>query len=97
MNDTIFPFVVFGIVFAAVLYWMSKRGEGKRTVLTGPSADHADQIEKQREFFSVQTVKELQKYIQMQRIKLGIPAGRTPTRKAELIEMALALWQRQPW
>lgn len=94
MNDTIIPFVVFGIAFAAFLYWMSKRGEGKRTVLTGPSAE---QIASQREVFSSQTVKELQKYIQMQRIKLGIPAGRTPTRKAEVIELALELWRRQPW
>ena len=94
MNDTVITIVVFGLVFAGVLYWMSKRGEGKRTVLTGPSAE---QIASQREVFSSQTVKELQKYIQMQRIKLGIPAGRTPTRKAEVIELALELWRRQPW
>lgn len=94
MNDTVITFVVFGLVLAGVLYWMSKREEGKRTVLTGPSAE---QIERQREVFSSQTVKELQKYIQMQRIKLGIPAGRTPTRKAEVIEAALELWRRQPW
>lgn len=94
MSDTVITIVVFGLVFAGVLYWMSKRGEGKRTVLTGPSAE---QIASQREVFSSQTVKELQKYIQMQRIKLGIPAGRTPTRKAEVIELALELWRRQPW
>jgi len=94
MSDTLLTVGIFAVVAVLVAVWMKNRGKNSRTVLTGPSAE---QIEAQRVEFTKMTVKQLRDYIQQKRMVLGIPAGRMPNRKAELVEYALELWRSQPW
>lgn len=89
MNDTMFTLGLFAVIAVLVGVWLSKRGENTRTVLTGPSKE---EIEIQRERFTALTVKELKQYI-----KTKGHVGRLPTKKVEIVEVALQLWRAQPW
>lgn len=89
MNDTLFTYGVFLAIAIAVGIWMSKRGENSRTVITGPSKT---EVEEQRERFLAMTIAELRTYIASKG-----RTGRLPSRKAEIVEVALELWRAQPW
>lgn len=89
MSDTQLTLGLFLVIAIAVGIWLSKRGENTRTVITGPAAD---EVEAQRERFSAMTVAELRKYIASKG-----RTGRLPSRKADIVEVALQLWRAQPW
>lgn len=89
MNDTQFTLGLFLVLAIAVGIWLSKRGENTRTVITGPAKMDVDE---QRERFLAMTVAELKTYIASKG-----RTGRLPSRKAEIVEVALQLWRAQPW
>jgi len=89
MSDTTFTLGLFVVIAVLVGVWLSKRGDNTRTVITGPSKMDIDE---QRERFLAMTVAELKKYIASKG-----RTGRLPSRKAEIVEVALQLWRAQPW
>jgi len=89
MSDTILVVGLFVIVAVLAGMRTKKRGENTRTVITGPSKM---EIDEQRERFLAMTVAELKKYIASKG-----RTGKLPSRKAEIVEVALQLWRAQPW
>ena len=85
MSNEIVALVLFVVVIGLVLFF---KGSDKniRTVLNGPSRQDK---EKQRSVFAKMTVPEIKKYIQSKG-----KSGRLPTKKAELIDIALHLWSK---
>jgi hypothetical protein len=89
MSDTVITVGIFLVSAVLVGIWYSKRGDNVRYVSAGPSKE---EIAAQRERFSNLTIKELKKYIQTKG-----KSGRLPTKKADLVEVAIGLWTGQPW
>jgi len=89
MSDTAIAVGIFVVIAVLVGVWYSKRGENVRYVSSGPSKE---EIAAQKERFSALTIKELKTYIQTKG-----KSGRLPTKKADLVEVALQLWTGQPW
>ena len=84
MSDTVITVGLFVVIAVLVGVWYSKRGDNVRYVSSGPSKE---EIAAQQERFSKLTIKELKKYIQSKG-----RAGRLPSKKADLVHLALACW-----
>jgi flagellar basal body-associated protein FliL len=93
--------VVVSTTFAIVSVIMNKKSNpkstGKSTAPVKPSTPvvdrHAESIVVQKDMFSKMTVAQLKVYVKENKSKLGESTGRMPTKKAELIEAAMQIFQ----
>jgi len=99
MSDNV---ILVGIILVIVGFIvMSKKSStgstGKGTTPVKPSTPvvdrHAESIAVQRDMFSKMTVTQLKVYVKENKSKLGESTGRMPTKKAELIEAAMQIFQ----
>jgi hypothetical protein len=86
-----------GIFFTLLVVWVliknekneDNSGGGVTTPpVSGPSRND------QRKVFAKMTVPELKSYVKENKNKLGESKGRMPTKKAELIEASLEIWEK---
>tara|TARA_B100000497_G_scaffold51371_1_gene59189 strand:- start:1085 stop:1363 length:279 start_codon:yes stop_codon:yes gene_type:complete len=86
-----------GILFTLLVVWIviknekdeDKSGGGVTTPpVSGPS------LNDQRKTFAKMTVPELKSYVKENKNKLGESKGRMPTKKADLIEASLEIWEK---
>ena len=98
MSDNI---ILAGIILVIVAVIMNKKSNpkssGKSTTPVKPSTPvvdrHAESIAVQKDMFSKMTVAQLKVYVKENKSKLGESTGRMPTKKAELIEAAMQIFQ----
>jgi hypothetical protein len=99
MSDNVIVVGIILVIVAVII--MNKKSNtkstGKDTTPVKPSKPvvdrHAESIAVQRDMFSKMTVAQLKVYVKENKSKLGESTGRMPTKKAELIEAAMQIFQ----
>jgi len=99
MSDNVILVGIILVIVAVII--MNKKSNpkstGKSTAPVKPSTPvvdrHAESIAVQKDMFSKMTVAQLKVYVKENKSKLGESTGRMPTKKAELIEAAMQIFQ----
>jgi hypothetical protein len=91
MDNNAIVGIIFLVVIASFFYVARKKDiEPSKPVknTSGPT------VEEQREEFSRMTVPKLKTYVKENKTKLKDSKGRIPTRKADLIEASMEIWNK---